>query len=74
MMTLREEIQARIAQYDDAMLLKLSEQLNLLEEKSSLESDEFVSMVREIKAHNRNADPDELTRVINEAVRGARSR
>lgn len=74
-MTLREEIQERIAEYDDVMLRRLSEQLDLLERERALDfSDTFVSTVREIKASNAGTDPDELMSAINGAVRDARRR
>ena len=72
-MTVREQIQERLAKMDDADLSRLLEQLDGFERGASLRpSAHFASMVQDIHANNSEADPEELDNLINEAVQDAR--
>lgn len=77
-MTVREELQQklqqRISDYDETMLAHLALQMDALEADNRGLTKEFTDMVDAIKQRNRDKDPDELQRKIDEAVDAVRYR
>ena len=72
-MTLREEIQERIAKLDDAVLPDLLEQLERLEKQPRFSQDFFDALT---SAHERNKDlsGEDALKIATEAVNADRQR
>ena len=72
-MTVREQIQERLAKMNDADLSRLLERLDRFVQGASLRpSPNLVKMVQDIQANNAAADPKRLDNLINNAVQDAR--
>jgi hypothetical protein len=72
-MTLREQIQARIANLDDAVLPEVMRELDLLEERLNLEfPQDFLDMVANVRERNSDLSPEEALDIATEAVKADR--
>ena len=71
---LQQELQQRIATYDEAMLTRLLKQMDMLEGQNRVVTQKLASMVDDVREHNKDKDPDELQRRIDEAVDAVRYR
>ncbi|MEM7738460.1 MAG: hypothetical protein AAF267_22005 [Deinococcota bacterium] len=72
-MTLREQIQARIAELDEAVLPDVMRELDLLEERLSREfPQDFLDMLAQVRERNSDLSPEEAEELANEAVAWAR--
>ena len=71
-MTLREEIQERIAKIDDAALPDLLEQLDRFEKRRRNFSREFFDTLNKVHERNKDLSGEEAMEIADEAVRWAR--
>ncbi|MEM6427696.1 MAG: hypothetical protein AAF708_00545 [Deinococcota bacterium] len=68
-MTLREDIQNRIANLADTALPQLAEVLDVLENAQQQElSEDFLATIQAIKTRNQDKDPEALLQQITDAV------
>ena len=71
-MTLREEIQERIAKIDDAALPDLLEQPDRFEKRRRGFSQEFFDTLNRVHERNKDLSGEEAMELADEAVRWAR--
>ena len=71
-MTLREEIQERIAKIDDAALPDLLDQLDRFEKRRRGFSQEFFDTLDRVHERNKDLSGEEAMEMADEAVRWAR--
>lgn len=74
-MTIREQVQRRIAELDDEALADVLVELDFLEERRARPfSPDFLEVLDTVRSRNQDVDPDALDDLIDEAVQDARRR
>lgn len=71
-MTVREEIQERIARMDDAVLPDLLEQLDRFEKRRRGLSQDFFNTLNKVHERNKDLSGEEALEIADEAVKWAR--